>query len=99
LTANTIGLNDYQYGKLQEEGLIPTLVKGSIPIVVSRPAEILSTAVEVIDGDRPAQAFVTEASPGIKQILRFTRNVAEATDQVVISDAAKEMLRKVNPEP
>ena len=31
ITANTLGLNDYQYGQIQQNGILPTLILGMEP--------------------------------------------------------------------
>ena len=49
LTANTLGLNDYQYGQIQQNGLLYTFVEGMMPLAPSRAADIVGTAIEVID--------------------------------------------------
>ena len=60
LTANTLGLNDYQYGKIKEEGLLMTFAKGMLPITVTKT--ITAKTIGVIDGKRPPQALLTEDS-------------------------------------
>jgi hypothetical protein len=76
LTANTLGLNDYQYGQIKQNGILPTLAEGLMPIAITRPLEIASTIVDVIDQERPPQAILTEASPAAKQSLRMLRNIS-----------------------
>jgi hypothetical protein len=98
LTANTLGLNDYQYGQIQQNGLLYTFAEGMMPLAPSRAADIVGTAIEVIDQERPPQAFVTEVSPLIKQSLRFGRNVAEKTGATEAEGMFTEGLRTINTE-
>lgn len=97
LTANTLGLNDYQYGQIKQNGLLYTLAEGSLPIALDRPIDIASTAIEVLDRERPPQALATEL-PIIKQPLRAARNVAEIMEATTTEGMLKEALRQRNPE-
>ena len=97
LTINTLGLNDYQYGQIKQNGLLYTIAEGSIPLAPSRIVDIIDTGVDVIDQKRPPQAFVTEVSPLIKQSLRFGRNVAEKTGATEAESMFAEGLQTLNP--
>ena len=98
ITANTLGLNDYQYGQIQQNGFIPTLIMGSIPLAASRAADIVSTTVDVIDQERPPQALFMEVSPAAKQISRMLSNIGEGTGNVQLQQITDEALRQRNPE-
>ena len=98
LTANTLGLNDYQYGQIKQNGLLYTFAEGMMPLAPSRAADIVGTAIDVIDQKRPPQAFVTEVSPLIKQSLRLGRNVGRATGLTEVEEVAEEGLRTLNPQ-
>lgn len=76
LTANTLGLNDYQYGKIKEEGLLMTFAKGMLPIALTRPYDIGAKTVGVIDGKRPPQALLTEI-PIARDVLRLSENISD----------------------
>ena len=76
LTANTLGLNDYQYGKIKEEGLLMTFAKGMLPIALTRPYDITAKTVGVIDGKRPPQALLTEI-PIARDVLRLGENISD----------------------
>jgi GH24 family phage-related lysozyme (muramidase) len=76
LTANTLGLNDYQYGKIKEEGLLMTAAKGLMPIALTRPYDIGAKTIGVIDGKRPPQALLTEV-PIVRDALRLGENIAD----------------------
>lgn len=88
LTANTLGLNDYQYGQIKQNGILPTLAEGLMPIAITRPFEIGQTIVEAIDQERPPQAVLTEASPAVKQSLRLLRNISpeDSEQQAMFSE-------------
>lgn len=98
LTANTLGLNDYQYGQIKQNGLLYTFAEGMMPLAPSRAADIVGTAIDVIDQKRPPQAFVTEVSPLIKQSLRLGRNVGRATGLTEVEELTEEGLRTLNPQ-
>jgi hypothetical protein len=97
LTANTLGLNDYQYGQIKQNGLLYTLAEGSLPIIVDRPLDIGRTIIETLDGERPPQAIATEF-PIISQYAKVTERGARAVDATGIEGMMSELLRKSNPE-
>lgn len=97
LSANTIGLNDYQLGQIKQNGLAVTIINGATPIGLSRPIEIGGKIIEAIDGKRPPQAVLTEFSPLIKQSARAIRNISDPLGMVELNEASKEILRMSNP--
>lgn len=99
LTANTLGLNDYQYGQIQQNGFIPTIIMGTIPLAASRAADVIQTTAEVIDQKRPPQALLMEVSPAAKQISKMLSNLSEGTGNVQLQEITDEALRQKNPEP
>jgi hypothetical protein len=86
LTMNTLGFNDYQWGKLQTEGLATTLAKGTIPIGVSRPLEIGKRIIDAVDGERSPIDPVMNAVPALKQTTRGVRNVTGMLDMPLSND-------------
>ena len=98
LTANTLGLNDYQYGQIQQNGFIPTLILGMEPLATARARDIIGTTVDVIDQERPAQALFMEVSPAAKQVSRMLSNIGEGTGNVQLQQITDEALRQRNPE-
>ena len=46
---NTIGLNDYQYGRIMEDGIITTFIKGLEPIITARPRQFGEDVVQSND--------------------------------------------------
>jgi hypothetical protein len=98
LTANTLGLNDYQYGQIKENGILYTLAEGSLPIIIDRPIDIGQTVVETLEGERPPQAVLTEL-PIVKQTARFGERVAGGAGATDIEGMMSELLRQRNPNP
>jgi len=76
LTANTLGLNDYQFGKIKENGIMLTFAQGLMPITVTRPFDIVGTTIGVIDREYPVARLASEA-PIIRDVGRFSRNIGE----------------------
>jgi hypothetical protein len=77
LTANTLGLNDYQYGRIKENGLMLTFLEGMMPIAVDRPLDIGGRVVDALDGERYGREVLTDALPIVKQTARGVRNIEE----------------------
>ena len=95
LTANTLGLNDYQYGQIKNIGLLPTAALGLEPIATSRARDLISTGIDVLDQERPPQAMLTEI-PFFKQTFRAGRNIAEMADSPEVEGLFQEALRQRN---
>ena len=98
LTANTLGLNDYQYGQIKQNGLLYTFAEGMMPIAIDRPFDIGRTVVEVLDQERPPQAIAQEL-PFYTQTARFAERGAEAVGATTTQGLLEEALRKRNPNP
>jgi len=98
LTANTLGLNDYQYGQIKQNGLLYTFAQGMMPIAVDRPLDIGRTVVEVLDRERPPQAIAQEL-PLFTQTARLAERGAEAVGATTTQGLLQEALRKQNPNP
>jgi hypothetical protein len=98
LTANTLGLNDYQYGQIKENGILYTLAEGSLPIIIDRPIDIGQTVVEALEGERPPQAILTEL-PIVKQTARLGERAAGELGATDIEGMMSELLRQRNPNP
>lgn len=79
LTANTLGLNDYQFGKIKQNGILMTFAEGLMPIAIDRPADIIGRAADVIDSKRYARELVADTFPIAKQSARLLRNIDEKT--------------------
>ncbi len=98
LTANTLGLNDYQYGQIKQNGLLYTFAEGMMPIAIDRPLDIGRTVVEVLDQERPPQAIAQEL-PFYTQTARFAERGAEVVGATTTQGLLDEALRKRNPNP
>lgn len=94
LTLNTLGLNDYQFGQIKQNGILFTLAQGLMPIAITRPYDIVTTAADVADRTRPPQALFTEAFPAGKQAARFGRNISPEGSEM--ESMFKEVLRMRN---
>jgi len=95
LTANTLGMNDYQFGQMKTIGILPTFALGLEPIATSRARDLISTGIEVLDKERPPQALLTEI-PFFKQSLRAGRNISELLDEPEAQSMFEEALRQRN---
>ena len=74
---NTIGLNDYQWGKMMEDGIVITFLRSLIPVGIDVPADSIIDVVEAIDdADKGWQTPLVEF-PIIKQWSNFTQNVED----------------------
>ena len=78
LSLNTVGLNDYQYGSLMENGLFWTMAEGMIPIAADRPIGFVGGVYDSITAPEGESA-----SPLIKQLpianqgLNLIQNLGE----------------------
>jgi hypothetical protein len=75
-SVNTIGLNDYQWGRMMENGIAMTFMESLVPIAVDIP---LGMAVDVSDSLSGKQGVLypfTEL-PIIKQPIQFGKNMTE----------------------
>jgi len=97
LTANTLGLNDYQFGKIKENGLMMTFAQGVPSIAVTRPFDIAETAIGVIDGEYPAARLASEV-PLVRDVGRFSRNIGERFDIDPLEDFGGMMTQKRLPQ-
>ena len=96
LTANTLGLNDYQFGRIKQNGIILTLAEGLTPIAIDRPLDIGSRAVDVIDQERYGRELLTDTFPIVKQPARLIRNVNEMSSGMLgpIGEGAETLLER-----
>ena len=93
LTANTLGLNDYQYGLIKQYGILPTFALGMMPIALTRPFDIAGTTINVLDQKESPAALAAEI-PVIRDIGRITRNIGELTENPVLMDIGETATRK-----
>lgn len=97
LTANTLGLNDYQFGKIKENGIMLTFAQGLMPITVTRPFDIAGTAIGVADREYPVARLASEL-PLFRDVGRVTRNIGELTGQEELEAVGGMMTQKRLPE-
>lgn len=97
LTANTLGLNDYQFGKIKENGIMLTFAQGLMPITVTRPFDIAGTTIGVIDREYPVARLAQEL-PIFRDAARVTRNVGELTGQEELQDIGGMLTQKRLPQ-
>ena len=97
LTANTLGLNDYQFGKIKENGIMLTFAQGLLPITVTRPFDIAGTAIGVADREYPVARLASEL-PLFRDVGRVTRNIGELTGQEGLEAVGGMMTQKRLPE-
>ncbi len=93
LTANTLGLNDYQYGLIKQYGILPTFALGMMPIALTRPFDIAGTTINVLDQKESPAALAAEI-PVIRDVGRITRNIGELTENPVLMDIGEAATRK-----
>jgi hypothetical protein len=83
---NTIGLNDYQWGKMMQEGVAITFIKSLEPLMTSVPRGNLGDVVDALDGEfknnkelNVGQRLTLAPSqfPLIKQWSNAARNLEE----------------------
>lgn len=97
LTANTLGLNDYQFGKIKENGILLTAAQGLLPIAVTRPFDIAGTAIGVADRKYPVARLASEL-PLVRDIGRTSRNVGERLGIEPLAEVGGMMTQKRLPE-
>jgi hypothetical protein len=97
LTANTLGLNDYQFGKIKENGIMMTFAQGLLPIAVTRPFDIAGTAIGVADREYPVARLASEV-PLIRDVGRVSRNIGELTGAEPLEDIGGMLTQKRLPE-
>lgn len=97
LTANTLGLNDYQFGKIKENGILLTFAQGLMPIAVTRPFDIAGTAIGVIDREYPVARLAQEV-PIFRDVARVTRNIGERTGQEELAEIGGMLTQKRLPQ-
>jgi hypothetical protein len=78
LTLNTIGLNDYQYGSLMQNGLFYTMAQGSVPIATDRPYEVVKGIYDSVQAPQgQTLAPLIKQVPFINQPLNLIQNLGE----------------------
>ena len=80
MTLNTIGLNDYQYGRLMQDGLPSVLAEALVPLPASRVYDQAKSAWK--GATDPNASLLTETIneiPILRQPLNAVQNLEENT--------------------
>jgi hypothetical protein len=83
MTLNTIGLNDYQYGRLMQDGLPSVLAEAAVPLPASRIYDQAKSAWKGMTD--PNASLLTETIneiPALRQPFNALQNLGENTDFV-----------------
>jgi len=75
-SVNTIGLNDYQWGRMMENGLAMTFMESLVPIAVDIPLGMAADVSDSLSGKQGVLYPFTEL-PIIKQPIQFGKNMTE----------------------
>jgi hypothetical protein len=80
LTLNTVGLNDYQYGRLMESGPIPVIAESLFPLPASRIMDIGKSMYQgATDPTKQFRTEIIDEVPTLRQPLNALQNVEENT--------------------
>ena len=79
---NTIGLNDYQWGRLMENGVTMTFLESLVPIAVDIPLGMVDDVAQTLQGDQ-GPLYPIAQLPLIKQPIAFGQNMNENMAQTV----------------
>lgn len=106
-SVNTIGLNDYQWGRIMEVGVMQAFAESLVPIAADVPFTVGKNFVDTLQGDQ-GPLFPIGQIPLIKQTLAAPQNLIEdlsdnisdvTFNQVDVSsyivDPQQEVLRRV----
>jgi hypothetical protein len=74
---NTIGLNDYQYGRIMEDGIITTFIKGLEPIITARPRQFGEDVVKAMTDENTPASYPFTQFPIPKQVGNASTNIRE----------------------
>lgn len=81
LTLNTVGLNDYQYGRLMESGPIPVIAESLFPLPASRIFDVGKSAYQgATDPAKNLRTELIDEVPTLRQPLNAVQNLSENTD-------------------
>ena len=74
---NTIGLNDYQYGRIMEDGIITTFIKGLEPIITARPRQFGEDVFKAMTDENTPASYPFTQFPIPKQVGNASTNIRE----------------------
>ena len=75
-SVNTIGLNDYQWGRIMEVGVPQAFAESLVPIALDVPFTIGSNVVDTLQGDQ-GPLFPIGQVPLVKQTIALPQNMIE----------------------
>jgi hypothetical protein len=97
MTLNTVGLNDYQYGRLMESGPIPVLAEAMFPLPATRIYDIGKAAYQgATDPQKQLRTEMIDQAPILRQPLNLLQNVSENVDGLV-PDPLENLERRIRP--
>ena len=97
LSLNTIGLNDYQYGRLMESGPIPVLAESLVPLPVTRAWDIgKATYQGITDPEKPLVTEIIDETPILRQPFNAVQNLSENVDDFV-PKPLEDLERRIRP--
>lgn len=81
-SVNTLGLNDYQWGRINEVGVLRAFAESLVPIAVDIPFETGKDIVDTLSGEQ-GPLYPVAQFPLVKQPVQFTQNMIENVAQNV----------------
>ena len=81
---NTLGLNDYQFGRIMEVGITQAWAESLVPIALDIPYGIVGDVVDTLDGNQGPLYPITQF-PLVKQPINFTNNMRDRLIDTVSS--------------
>ena len=96
MSLNTIGLNDYQYGRLMESGPISVIAESLFPLPATRAYDIGKSVYQgATDPEKELRTEIISEIPILRQPLNAVQNLAENTD--LISRPLENLERNLRP--
>lgn len=106
-SVNTLGLNDYQWGRINEVGVAQAFIESLVPVAIDVPFEMGKDVVQTLQGEQ-GPLYPLAQFPLAKQPINFTQNMVENFAQTVdtatfdqvdvrpfIKDPQEEVLKRV----
>lgn len=81
-SVNTLGLNDYQWGRINEVGVLRAFAESLVPIAVDIPFETGRDIVDTLSG-KQGPLYPIAQFPLVKQPIQFGQNMIENVAQNV----------------
>lgn len=106
-SVNTLGLNDYQWGRINEVGVAQAFIESLVPVAIDAPFETGKDIVATLQNEQ-GPLFPVAQFPLVKQPIAFSQNMIENVGQTVdnltfdqvdvrpyIKDPQEEVLKRV----